>query len=167
MSLMMKRSSIRKYTNQMVEKEKVIQLLKAGMQAPSAKNQQPWEFIVVDDKSILKTLSNASVGAWMLNDAQLAIIPMIMKSEKAPHFSVQDLSAATENILLEATNQGLGAVWIGVYPLQERVDFVEATLGIKGEDHPFAMIAIGYPEKQNEIKERYDESRVHYNTWSK
>lgn len=165
MSLMLKRSSIRSYLDKEVPKELVTKLLQAAMQAPSARNQQPWDFIVVDKRELLDELSKASNGAWMLKDAPLAIIPMIRPTDKSPHFAQQDLAAATENILLECTNNGLGAVWIGVYPLEERVSFVEKAIGITGDIHPFCMIAIGYPKEEKEIKLRYDEGRIKYNSW--
>ncbi len=163
MSLLLKRSSIRSFTNQVIGKEEITALLKAAMQAPSANNQQPWEFIVVDDRELLDKLSTASRGAWMLKDVNLAIVPLILKGEKSPHFAVQDLAAATENILLEATNLGIGSVWIGVYPLEDRVKFISEVLNIKNDVNPFCMIALGYPNNVRDIKIRYDEERVHYN----
>lgn len=165
MSLLLKRKSIRKYTDTLVSKEDIMALLHAGMQAPSAKNQQPWDFIVVDDKTLLKQLSQTSPGAWMLEQAPVAIIPMIRETDKAPHFAQQDLAAVTQNILLEATNLNLGAVWIGIYPLQERVTYVETVLNIKGSTKPFSIIAIGHTEDHEFPKSRFDESRVFWNRW--
>lgn len=167
MSIIMKRNSVRNFLDKPVPKELVIKLLESGMQAPSANNQQPWEFIVVDDRLIINELIKTSVGARPLNTATLCIIPMIKTGDKSPLFNVQDLSAATENILLEATNLGLGGVWIGVYPLEERCKHIEKVLGVKGDIRPFSMIAIGYPQNSRPIVKRYDESRVHYNKWGK
>jgi len=163
MSLLLERKSIRNFTDKPIEKELIDKMLKAAMQAPSAHNQQPWEFIVVDDRELLDELSHASPGAWMLKTVNVAIVPLILPTELSPHFSMQDLSAATENILLEATNLGIGSVWIGVYPLKERVSHIEKVLNIKGDIHPFSMIALGYEEGNREIKLRYNESRVHFN----
>ena len=165
MSFILNRTSIREFKDTMIEPEKITELLKAAMQAPSSKNQQPWEFIVIDDKSILLELSKTSSGSWPLSTATCAIIPMLMPSELAPHFCVQDLSAATENILLEATNLGLGGVWIGIYPLEDRLAHVEKTLNISGETHPFSIIALGYPLKEKAVTPRYDTQRVHFNKW--
>ena len=167
MSIIMKRNSVRHFLDKPVPKELVTKLLESGMQAPSANNQQPWEFIVVDDRDIIKELIKATVGARPLNTATLCIIPMIKPGDKSPLFNVQDLSAATENILLEATNLGLGGVWIGVYPHEERWNHIEKVLNITGDIHPFSMIAIGYPQSTRPIVKRYDESRVHYNKWGK
>ena len=163
MSLLLERKSTRNFTDKIIEKELITKMLKAAMQAPSANNQQPWEFIVVDDSELLDKLSTASRGAWMLKDVKVAIVPLILKGDKSPHFAVQDLSAATENILLEATNLGIGSVWIGVYPLEDRVNYIEEVLNIKGDKHPFSMIALGYPKYDKETRIRYDKSRIHYN----
>lgn len=167
MSLVMKRRSIRKYTNQKIDREILALLVRSGMQAPSAGNQQPWEFIIVDDRKILDTLSETSKGAWMLKKAQAAIIPMLKESDYAPMFSAQDCAAATQNILLESVHQGLGAVWIGIYPLEERIGHVSRTLNITGNAVPFAIISLGYPDDDREIVSRYDESLIHYNEWKK
>ena len=163
MSLLLERKSIRNFTDEPVEKEKITALLKAAMQAPSAHNQQPWEFIVVDDRAILDELSKASTGAWMLKNVNVAIVTLLIPTEASPHFAVQDMAAATENILLEATNLGLGSVWIGVYPLDERVNYIEKVLNIKNGIDPFSMIALGYPKYEKETKIRYQESRIHHN----
>lgn len=161
MSLVMKRTSIRKYTKEPITKEDIKQLLQAGMQAPSANNQQPWEFIVVEDRLTLDHLSNASRGAWMLQDAPLAIIVVLTDGGGSPHMKPQDCAAAVENILLRAVELGLGAVWIGVYPLEDRMAYVNDALHIT-RGTAFAQIAIGHPSEEKDVQVRYDESRVHY-----
>jgi nitroreductase len=166
-SVVQNRNSIRTYTSRAVEEDKIKELLKSAMQAPSAKNQQPWEFIVVDDQKLLKRMSEASKGSWPLSGAPLAIVTIMKPTDKSPYYAVQDMSAATENILLEATNQGLGAVWIGCYPLVERTSLIKSVLQITEPYEPFSVIAIGYPKETREIQERYDESRIHHNRWSK
>jgi len=163
MSLLLDRKSTRNFTDKVVEKEVITKLLKAAMQAPSAHNQQPWEFIIVDDRKLLDELSTASTGAWMLKNVNVAIVPLLIPTDAAPHFATQDMSAATQNILLEATNLGLGSVWIGVYPLEERTNHIEKVLNIKNGIHPFSMIALGYPKYDKEVKIRYEESRIHFN----
>ena len=167
MSLVMSRKSVRKYKDIEIPESKIEALLKAGMQAPSAKNQQPWDFIVVDDKELLLKLSTMHVGSWPLKTAALAIIPMLRRSDKSPHMTVQDISAATENILLEAVELGLGGVWIGVYPLEERLSHVQGVFKITGDTVPFCIIAIGHPLAEREVVSRYDESRVYRNEWKK
>lgn len=165
MSVAMQRQSIRRFKEDKVPKEKITALLQAAMQAPSANNQQPWDFIVVEDKETLVTLSKASNGAWMLDHAPLAIVPVLRSGDRSPRLAVQDISAATQNILLEATQQDLGGVWIGVYPLEERIEYIRNVLDIPIEVNPFCMIALGYPNESKELKLRYDESRIYYNKW--
>jgi nitroreductase len=161
MSLLMKRKSIREYLNQPVEDDKINALLTAAMQAPSANNQQPWEYVVVKDKETLLKLSTVSRGAWMLANAPLCITVIIKQDGKSPLMAPQDCAASVQNILLEAVHQGLGAVWIGVYPLEERTTKVNEILGIKNHS-AFANIAIGYPVKPAVISKRFDPSRIHY-----
>lgn len=165
MSIMMERTSVREFKNDPIPQQIITKLLASGMQAPSAKNQQPWEFIVVTEKTLLDKLSTMHKGSWPFKTAPLAIIPMLRPSDKSPHMTVQDISAATENILLEAVNQNMGGCWIGVYPLAERLKHVSDIFDITGETVPFCIIALGYPEKTKQVSIRYDEERVHYNKW--
>ena len=162
MSLVMERLSVREYTDKEISNDTMQLILQSAMQAPSAHNQQAWEFIVVDDKEILEKLSKASSGAWMLKDCNKAIIVLMRKEQKAPLMIQQDMGAVTENILLEAANLGIGSCWIGAYPLQERLDYIHEVLNIK-EQTVFCQIALGYPKNKKEVKSRYDASRVHYN----
>ena len=167
MSLVMKRKSIREFKDIKITEEEIKQLLTSGMQAPSANNQQPWDFIVIDDRTILDKLKIMSKGSWPLGTATLAIVPMMRKTEKSPRMTVQDISASTQNILLEAVNLNLGAVWIGVNPLEDRIKFVSEILNITGDSTPFCIIAIGHPLKDKEVTIRFDESRIYRNQWGK
>ena len=137
------------------------------MQAPSAKNQQPWDYIVVDDRVLLDKLSTMHQGSWPLKTATLAIIPVLRESDKSPLMTVQDISASVENILLEAVNLELGAVWIGVYPLPERINHISSIFDFPKENTPFAILAIGHPLKDKALTKRYDESRIFRNKWGK
>lgn len=163
MSLLMKRQSVRHYTKQAISEEAITLMLEAAMQAPSANNQQPWEFIIVDDRTLLDRLSKASRGAWMLAEAPLAIIVVMKEEGKSPQMRPQDCAAAVENILLSAVEQQLGAVWIGVYPLEERMTYINDILHIS-KGTAFAQIAIGHPAQTRPITKRYDASRVYRNT---
>jgi len=161
MNVVFERRSIREYTTETITKEHITLLLQAAMQAPSANNQQPWEFIVVQDRNTLQELSKASNGAWMLAQAPLAIIVVMKEDGKSPLMKQQDCAAATENILLEAVQLGLGAVWIGVYPLEDRTAYVNNILNIT-RGCAFAQIAIGHPTTQKDVQLRYDPQRIHY-----
>lgn len=165
MNAIFNRRSIRKYKNQPVEEEKIDRLLRAAMQAPSAGNQQPWEFIVVQDKENLKKLSNMSPYAKFVADAPLAFVLLANEERmKYPENWEQDMGAATENILLEAVELDLGGVWLGVAPLEDRVDYLKEMLGLPENIRPYCVIAIGYPVdgQENKFIDRYDETRVHF-----
>jgi nitroreductase len=164
MKEILERASVRNYTEQAVEPEKITQLLKAGMQAPSAGNQQPWEFVVVDDRGKLDELSETSVYAVPLKRAPLAIVVLGRLTDLVfPSNTASDLSAASENILIEAVHLGLGAVWLGTSPIQERMDHVKGVLDLPDEVEAYSIIVIGYPKEPVKITDRYDESRIHIN----
>ena len=160
------RVSIRRFTPQPVEAEKVEQLLRAAMAAPSATNQQPWEFVVVTDPQTLQTLSQCTPYASPMGRAPLGIVPCARtEGLRVPDFNQIDLSAATENLLLEAVELGLGAVWMGVAPREEVMERVRKVLGIPGHIQPFAMIACGYPAEEKAQVSRYDPQRIHWENW--
>ncbi len=161
------RRSVRKYLDKPVEAEKTDRLLRAAMQAPSATNQQPWEFIVIDDKEILAKLSQFSPYSKFLANAPLGFVVLEKCGVKAPLFSEQDLGAAVENLLLQAVNEGLGTCWMGVGAGDERQKFVADLFDLPETVKPFAVISAGYPaeENANKFTDRYDETRVHYNKY--
>ncbi len=165
MSILFKRVSIRRYLDEAIEDEKIIYLLKAAMQAPSANNQQPWEFIVVKNQETKNKLANTSKGAWMIKDAPLLITVVMKEGGRSIDMKPQDLAAATQNILLAATELDIGAVWIGVYPRKDREQYVNEVLNIK-EGTAFSMIAIGKKNEDKRVKLRFDETRVHYERMS-
>lgn len=166
MSSIYKRTSIRKFKDTPVKKDILIECIKAGMQAPSAFNQQPWEFIIVDDRIVLDELSTVSQGAWMLKNVSQAIIVVMKDDVKSKMMRQIDCAAATENILLRATELGLGACWIGVTNFEERVDKVSSILNIQNGE-PFCQIAIGYPLETKSQVSRFDASRISFNQHGK
>lgn len=158
-----KRISVRKYQNRPVEKEKILQILRAAMAAPSAKNQQPWEFFVTDSKEIIKKLSECSPYAAFLKDAPLAIVPCWRSSGlAAPSYADIDLSIATENMLLEACSLGLGTCWMGISPVRERMEAVNQVLGNPENLQAFAIVSCGYPAEERPQQDRFDEGRIHW-----
>jgi len=99
-------------------------------------------------------------------DSQRAVVCADLESARSPEFWVQDCSAATQNLLLAAHARGLGAVWVGVYPLEERVAGLKQVLGLPEQVVPLCVVPIGYPANRPEPPERrYDESRLHHNHW--
>jgi len=162
------RRSIRRFTDQPVDAEQIDMLLKAAMAAPSAANKKPWHFIVVTDAALRATLAEAHPYARMATQSPVCIVPCgepRLSIAGQSDFWVQDLSAATENILLAATGLGLGAVWCGVYPSEERVAAVRRILGIPERVVPFALIPVGHPAEQKEPRTQYDGNRVHKERW--
>ena len=156
------RVSIRKYQDRPVEKEKTLAMLRAAMQAPSAANQQPWEFYVVTNKEKLDALSKVHAYAGMTKDAPVAIVAAYRKECRLPDYAQIDLSAAMENLWLEADAQGLGGVWIGIAPWEERMKPVEEILNIPDTMRAFAIFPYGYPAEERKQQDRFDEKRIHY-----
>ena len=163
MNAIFNRSSIRKYQSKVVEKEKIEKILRAAMQAPSAGNQQPWEFIVVQDKAELRKLAEASPNGAMTAEAPLAIVVLGNTTfMKYPCFWEQDLGACTQNILVEACELGLGSVWIGIAPIDEKMLAIKEQFNLTDEKLPYSLIAIGYPAEEKDLDDRYEEQRVTY-----
>lgn len=163
MSAIFKRTSVRKYTEQKIESEKTELLLRAAMAAPSACNQQPWEFYLTDSREKMLELSKCSKYAAPTAGAALAIVPCYRKEGLiAPDYAEIDLSACVENLLLEAEELGLGAVWMGIAPGRDRMENVRAVLNIDESLEPFAIIAVGYPAVENKQQDRFDAARIHW-----
>ena len=167
MDIIFNRRSVRKYTEQKIEPEKVDRMLRAAMQAPSATNQQPWEFLVIDDKETIVKLAEFSPYAKMLPGAPLAMVILEKQGMRAPLFTEQDLGACVQNLMLQAVEDGLGSVWMGVGRETERETFLTEMFNLPETVKPFAVLAIGYPadENANKFVDRYDETRVHYNKY--
>lgn len=162
MNSIFKRTSIRNYLSKPVEPEKIQMLLKAAMAAPSAGNQQPWEFYVVENQKTIKKLAACSPYAGCLNSAPLAIVACARKDIRIPSYAEIDMSASVENLLLEAVELDLGAVWLGIAPIKERMEQVSAILNVPDSLNVFAIISCGYPAAEKEQENRFDENRIHY-----
>ena len=157
------RVSIRKYLDKTVEKEKIEKILRAAMAAPSAGNQQPWEFYVVTDKEKIKALSECSPYSGCAANAPVVLVPCYRtEGLMFPEFDTIDLSIATENAWLEITSLGLGGVWLAVAPIEDRVEKVKAVLDIPDSLVPFALLPFGYPAEDRPQQDRYEEARVHF-----
>ena len=160
------RRSIRKYTNEPVPDPIIMELLAAAMAAPSAGNEQPWHFIVINDRQILNEIPKFHPYSQMLKEASVAILVCgDVMLEKYTGYWVQDCSAATENILIAVQAKRLGAVWLGIYPIAERVTGMRELLGLPEHVIPFSLVPIGYPAEDKPPADRFDEARVHYNKW--
>lgn len=160
----LRRRSIRKYTLDNVVEGDIKVMLEAAMAAPSASNRKPWHFIVVTDRRTLDNLGKAHPYGKMLLEAPLCIA-VCGERGISPKFWVQDCSAAVENILLAATALDLGAVWLGVYPRENRVRAVRKILKIPDPIVPLNLISIGHPGEKKEPRTQYNQSRVHQQHW--
>ena len=163
----MTRTSIRSFTDRAVSADTIEMLLRAGMAAPTAVNLQPWHFVAVNDRAKLNELGGNGRQSKMLQESTLAIVVCgdMNKAMEGPGqaFWVQDCSAATENILLAAHALGLGAVWTGCYPIEERMANVSQVLKLPENLIPLCVIVMGYPNEQPAPKDKWKPENVTYN----
>jgi nitroreductase len=164
----LERRSVREYTDKQVPDEVIKNLLRAGMCAPSARSAQPWEFLVIRDAEKRRAASKLGTYWKMLKDAPLGILVMAglegYRGTKKDFF-MQDCSAAAENILLAAEAQGLGGVWLGLYPYEDRMKGLREIFGIPEDILPFIMLSIGYPAKKAEPHTGFYADKVHYDKY--
>jgi len=165
LNLFLKRRSVREYKKEYIKKEVLENIIMMGMNAPSAGNQQPWEFIIITERNILNKIPEIHPYAQMLKNAPAAILVCGKPECKYPDYWIQDCAAATENILLAVHAEGLGGVWLGVYPLDERISGLRELLYISEAAVPFALISVGIPAKEPEYIDRFDRKRIHYEKW--
>lgn len=161
------RKSVRSFTDEPVTKEEIEILLRAAMAAPSAVNQQPWAFIVIDDRKLLTRLSETLPFAKMVARAPIAIVICgdPDKSIYGEDFWIQDCSAASENLLLAAEALGLGAVWTSTYPDPERIETVKKILHLPKHVYPLNLIPVGHPQNDHSPKDKFRTQNIHWNKW--
>ena len=163
------RTSIRAYQDKVVEAEKEEQLLRAAMAAPTARNTQPWRFVVIKDRAILQNIADNFSSMKVAASAPLAIVVCGDLQSAIPgagvDYWIQDASAATKNLLLAAHGLGLGAVWCGVTPLPERVAHFKELLALPDHILPLNVIPIGYPAEDPAPKNKWKPEHIHYDGW--
>ena len=162
MNAIFHRTSVRRYTDEAVSEEQIELMLRAAMAAPSAHNQQPWEYYVVTDKAKIEELSHSTEFTGFCAGAPLVFVACSRKDSPVPEYVNIDMSASVENLLLEADELGLGACWMGIAPLEDRMDCVDKAIDIKDGLTAFALIAAGHPLKEKQQQDRFDPARVHY-----
>ena len=165
----MTRVSVREFTGEKISEAQLETLLRAAMAAPSAINKQPWAFIVVTDEAKIAALGEALPYSRCSNKPAVAIIPCgdlskAIEGEMA-NFWINDVSAATENLLLAAHAMGLGAVWTGLHPDLNRAKMVQEMLGLPEHIIPLCVVPVGVPAEQPEVKDKYKPENIHYNKW--
>jgi nitroreductase len=164
---LMTRTSIRSFTDRPVSADTIEMLLRAGMAAPTAVNKQPWHFVVINDRAKLDELggNGRQSQMWQESTLVIAVCGNMEKALEGPAqaFWIQDCSAATENILLAAHALGIGAVWTGCYPMEERMSNVSQVLNLPEHIVPLCVIVMGYPNEQPEPKDKWKPENVTYN----
>jgi nitroreductase len=163
------RRSVRKFTDQKISDENVTALIRAGMAAPSGHNDQPWHFIVIDDKKILDEITKIQPFSRPILDAQFVIIVCgdrdLKKVKEYADFWMMDCAAATQNILLAAQSLGIGSVWMGLYPIEEWASGVKKLLGLPENVIPLSLLPFGYPVEKTVPADRFIPERIHKNGW--
>lgn len=163
MNAIFTRTSVRSFENRTVEAEKIEQIMKAACAAPTALNQQAWEFYVITNKEILQQLGNSSPYSTPAANAPAAIVICYNKDRlKVPEMADIDCAIATENIWLECEALELGGVMMGVAPFQNRMADIGKILNLPENLAAFAIFALGYPKNKSPQKNRYDENKIHY-----
>ena len=162
------RRSIRKYQPRPVESETLRELVRAAMAAPSAYARNPWEFVVVTDKSTLETIAGFLPNGKFLPQAAAAIV-ICGNQEKALDgelsYLIQDCTAAVQNILLAACKLGLGACWLGVHPRPDRVEKLKNLWQLPPQILPLACLAIGWPAEKKPARTNFREEALHWQKW--
>ena len=160
------RRSIRRYQRRPVPEELIQQVLAAAMSAPSARNAQPWQFVVLDDRAILGQIPSFAPNAEMVRAAPLAILVCAdLSLEISPGYWPIDCAAATQNLLLAVQGLGLGAVWCGVYPREERMEGFRRLFDLPPNIVPHSLVSLGYPAEQPPGADRFQPDRVRRNRW--
>ena len=161
------RRSVRKYKSDALDAQQIKQIIRAGSYAPSAGNEKPWHFIVITKRETLEAITAFHPYTQMLKTAPVAIIACadLTNVKYEGNFWIQDMAAAVQNMLLEATSMNLGSCWCGVYPNPVLVDNLSMLLDLPSNIVPAAIVALGVADEHREVEERYEESRVHYDKW--
>ena len=163
------RVSIRKFTGEKISEQQIDTIVRVGLTAPTAANSQPWAFIVVDDDALLDSLGTALVNSRIKNGASHVIVVCGDMNKafdgEGRDFWIEDTSAATENILLAAHAMGLGAVWVGIYPMKQNIESVKNILHLPDHIVPMSIVTLGYPAENPAIKDKYKEENIHRNIW--
>jgi nitroreductase len=160
------RRSIRQYTPEIVTEEQLSLIIKAAMFAPSAVNKQPWHFIVFRNKETIRKIIEVHPNASMLENASAGIL--VCWDDHLQHdvgYGPVDCSAATQNLLLAACDLALGAVWVGIYPRQQRMESIQKIFELPSHIHGFSIVSIGYPAEKKVQPDRFKRDRIHYEKW--
>lgn len=160
------RRSVRQYEDRPVPPELTERLLRAAMAAPTARDAREWAFVAVTDPVLREKLGRVHLYAGPAGRAPLVIVPVgDLREKPVDDYWQQDLAACTQNLLLEAQHLGLGAVWMGIAPGEDRMAAVADILGLPVRVLPFALIAVGWPAEQREPRDNWTPDAVHHDRW--
>lgn len=164
----MTRASVRKYKPETVSDSIMTAVLKAGMAAPTAANQQAWHFIVITDQALKDTITDSFQWTKMVRDCAFAVVVcgdmtrLFEGDREDGGFWTLDCSAASENMLLAAHALGLGGVWCGIYPEEDRMSRLSEILDLPPRLRPVNILSFGYPEAPVAPKQKWDPAKVTY-----
>lgn len=165
----LERRSIRKYTGDLIDREKLITLVKAGMAAPSSRDTRHFHFVIVDDQPLIDDLTDGLPYSKMLGTARHAIVVVsdlsVAHGGMETDYWAQDCAAASQNILLAAQDLGLGACWTGIHPREDRVELIKKMLEIPDPFRPLCVIAVGVPTGEEKPRDKFDPTHVFVNKW--
>lgn len=160
------RRSIRKFKDKKIANEVLEDILKSAMHAPSAYNEQPWQFIIIDDRKLLDEIPNILPNAEMCKTAVLAILVCAdLTKEKAENMYVLDCAAATQNIMLAAHDKNIGSVWVGIYFREKRIETCRKFLKLPEHIIPISLVPLGYSDEEIKKVNRFKKDRIHYNSF--
>jgi nitroreductase len=169
LNVIFQRKSVRTYTGKTVPEDILELIIRAGMAAPSGRDERPWAFIAITERELIEALTAELPYAKMLSRAGSAIV---VCGISVPHTRLnskdlweQDCAAASENILLAAEALELGAVWTALHPYPDRQECVRRILHIPADVHPFCLIPVGYPSGDEAPKDKWDTGKVHWQGW--
>ncbi|MBQ2190661.1 MAG: nitroreductase family protein [Paludibacteraceae bacterium] len=156
--LCQKRRSIRKYTNRLVEQEKIDYLLRCALMAPSSKRTNPWEFIVVRDEAKLRQMAGCRTYGSQMFDTAMAAIVIALDTSLSDAW-MADGAIAAEHILLAAEEQGLGACWCHVYCREASEQLIKSLCDIPEDKTVLCVISLGYKDEE---RKDYDLGKLKY-----
>lgn len=166
MNAIFTRRTCRKFEDKPVPREMIERVLRAAMQAPSGKDARPWQFLVVTDPEKRTAISKTCDFSVSAAGAPVVILLLadFTREEKAGLWWVEALSAAAENMLIEAESDGLGAAWLGFWPVPERIAYLRTLFALPDHLEPFAAVTLGYKKREKPAEDRYDPTLVHWET---
>lgn len=168
MQNLLRRRSVRRFTDRDVAPDLIERAIRAAMHSPSAANERPWQFIVLRDQALRDQAAVISPYAAMIAQAPAGVLVCGDRSlERFPsqQFWVQDCAAATQSLMLALHALGVGSVWTAVYPLTDRIRGFQEMLSLPESVVPFALVPLGYPESEPTAVDRFESSKVHFDGW--